>query len=319
MKTTTASHFRAGACAVALLAGLAASAASAQSITLLSGSAGGTWTALSGTLKSMLEREVPGMDVRIRPGVALANIKGVSAGMAEIGWMLADSANDALAGRPPFGEPVTNLCEIAAFHPTVLHFMTTDPDVEKIADIAGHRVGTLPRGSGSDTAFVTVLGLSGLDEDDVQRDFAAQGDLPNMMKDGHIDVWSQLSGVPGGAVADLFSSSGQARFLPISDQLVEDLHAVNPAWRREIIPAGTYPGQDEEVGAVGFLTHIGANCDTLSEEDAYAITKTLIANYAEMGSVNHSIGQLSVPDLARDVGLPLHPGARRAYEEAGAL
>lgn len=319
MKYTFKGCLRAGAVAAALAAGSGIGAANAQSLTLLGGSAGGTWDALSGAMKGVIEKNMPDARVAVRPGGAVSNLQAIGQEKAELAWMLADSSNNAIAGRAPFSEPITNLCNLAAFHATDLHLITTDDEVTSVPDFAGKHVGTLPRGTGTEATARLVLELSGLGEDDLQLDYAAQGDLSNMMKDGHLDAWIQLSGVPGGAVADLMASSSSARILSVPDDLLDKLRERNAAWGRQIIAPGTYPGQDEEVATAGYLTHFGVNCDTVSEETAYEITKAIIKDYADLGTVNHSIAELSVEDLARDVGVPMHPGAKRAYEEAGAL
>ena len=40
---------------------------------------------------------------------------------------------------------------------------------------------------------------------------------------------------------------------------------------------------------------------------------------ADLGSVNRALSNFTVKDLARDVGMPMHPGAMKFYKEAGAL
>lgn len=310
-------RLRIGTTVAAIAFGVGTGAAHAQNLTLLGGSSGGTWDALSGAMKGVIENNLDGARVSVRPGGGISNLQAIATDKAEIAWMLANNANDAIAGREPFGEPVTNLCTLASFHPTDLHLITVDDSVQSIEDFRGKRVGTLPRGTGTEAVARLVLELSGIEESEVDLDYASQGDLGNMMKDGHLDVWIQLSGVPGGAVADLMASNSSARIVPVSDELLAALREQNVAWNRETLVAGTYPGQDEEVPTAGYMTALGASCTTVSDDTAYEVTKAIIADYADLGTVNHSISELSVEDLARDIGVPLHPGARRAYEEAG--
>jgi TRAP-type uncharacterized transport system substrate-binding protein len=57
----------------------------------------------------------------------------------------------------------------------------------------------------------------------------------------------------------------------------------------------------------------------MEEETAYDLTKALIANVDEIKAVHGSMKALT-PDLMADQDvLPFHPGAERAYREAGLL
>ncbi len=65
--------------------------------------------------------------------------------------------------------------------------------------------------------------------------------------------------------------------------------------------------------------HMIANCEDMSEETAYNVVKAIAENVSELGSVNRALAKFTVKDLARDVGMPMHPGAEKYYKEVGAL
>jgi hypothetical protein len=317
--TATAPRLLASVCAVVSSLALG-NAAAAGNIKLMAGPGGSTWDALSGALKAMIEAEVPDLSVSIRPGGGVSNAKALASGQTEIAWMLALTSVDAIHGRPPFEGPTDNICTLAAFHQSVLHFITTDPEVMDMEDIKGKSVGSLTRGTSSELITQDLLSLSGLTEADLgQYNAATMADLGDMMKDGHISVWVQTSGVPTGVMIDAMTSRSDARLLPISDDLLGKLQAMNSAWHAYTIKANSYPHQEEDVRTAGFATLVGASCTGLSEQDAYEITKAMIKHHADFGAVISEINDITLKDMATDVGIPMHPGAKRAFEEAGVM
>jgi TRAP-type uncharacterized transport system substrate-binding protein len=69
------------------------------------------------------------------------------------------------------------------------------------------------------------------------------------------------------------------------------------------------------VQTIGTWTHLIMRCST-PETLAYQITKSLAQNTEQLGYVVAAVKGLTAKELAIDVGVPYHPGARRFYREA---
>lgn len=304
--------------AVATALGLSAGAASAENIKLMAGQGGGTWDGLAGSVKTMLEKDIAGLNVDIRPGGSAANTKAVGGGQAELAWMLATVTVDALKGAPPFNAPM-KICNIASFHPTVIQYVTADPAINSVGDVRGKRVATLPKGTGTEALARQMMGFHGIAEGDLgQYNFGSFGDVGTMMKDGHVDIFMGTSGMPAGGIMDMFASVSGLRMLPVTDEDFGKLKQANGAYIRYTIKAGTYPNMPADVTVAAFPTHLGISCD-YDEEKTYQITKSIIANYKDLGTVVSSISDLTLTDLTADIGVPMHAGAARAFKEAGAM
>ena len=65
---------------------LSVGAAQSQRLVFMTGPAGGTWYPLGGAVKQLLEQEIDGLKITIRPGAGLINIKGISTGKATGQW-----------------------------------------------------------------------------------------------------------------------------------------------------------------------------------------------------------------------------------------
>ena len=188
-----------------------------------------------------------------------------------------------------------------------------------VADLKGKAMVTLPRGNTTELGARALLKTEGMTYDTMSKvNFASISDGVNMMKDGQVDAMMTITSVPNGSLLDL-TNSRKVKFLPITDAEFAHLKQQNSGWGRLTIPAKSYPNQDEDVVIAGFPAHLILNCETVSEDTAYKITKALIKRGQELGGIVKALSTLTAKQMANDIGLPLHPGSARAYKEAGAL
>ena len=84
------------------------------------------------------------------------------------------------------------------------------------------------------------------------------------------------------------------------------------------MPPNTFKGQPKPVSTVGFPTVLITNKD-LPEPIAYTVTKTVVENKDALVRGHAGLAEFD-PRTAwqpEKVGIPLHPGAERAYREKG--
>lgn len=298
---------------------IAAGPAMADRLVFMTGPAGGSWYPLGAAVQNILQKEMPDTTVDIRPGAGLINIRGVAEGKADMGWGNVISTVDAINGNPPFKGKIDNLCNMGAFYTQFAQLVSVDPAIKTWADLKGKRLATLPRGNTTEVAAQTLLKAAGLTYDDLsQVNFASMTDQVNMAKDGQVDAIFSVTAVPAGAFLDL-ANSRSAYFIPITDEQFAKTREMNPGWNRLDIPANAYPDQGEAVPIGGFAMHLLTNCANMSDDTAYNVVKAIANNVGDLGSVNRALSNFTVKDLARDVGMPMHPGAMKFYKEAGAL
>ncbi len=291
----------------------------AESILFMSGPAGGTWFPLAGAFKQLLEEEIEGLSVTVRPGAGLINIKGIAAGKAHIAWGNVISTVDAVDGRPPFGDPVADLCNVAALYQQVMQIPVTDLAISTVGELRGKALATLPRGNTTEVAAQSVLSIFGLSYDDLGKiNFASITDQVNMMKDGQIDSMVLVSSVPAGGLMDL-STSRKMRLLEIPDAELGKLRELNAGWTRITIPSGTYRGQETEIQTVAYPMHLMASCSNVSEQLGYDITRVIVERGGELAAVTSTMSGYGLDMASTDVGLAYHPGARRYFVEHGAI
>lgn len=296
------------------------SASLAQQVTLMTGPQGGVWVPLGGALKNLWEKAIPGLQITSTPGAGIANVIGVDAGKAQIGFANSSSTVDGLAGRPPYKQAVTKVCQLANVYPQYFQVVAlTSAKVQSFADIKGKSVVTQPRGNTAELLTDAVLKLNGMNYQALAKiSFqASYTDAVSLMKDGHAQVFTLGTTSPASSVMDL-ASARDVDLVPVDDKTMDALKKENPGYNRLVIKAGTYPKQTRDVPAIGYLTHLVVACD-LPEKAVYEMAKAMATNIPAMAAVNKSIAELTPKMMATDIGVPLHPGAARYYKEVGAL
>lgn len=306
--------------AIAVTAALASAPAAAQNLTFMTGPQGGVWVPLGGALKGMWEKAVPNLNITITPGAGLANVRGIDEKKAQIGMSNSSSAVDGQLGKAPFKQKTTGVCQLANLYPQYFQVVAQkDAGIASFKDLKGKRLVTQPRGNTAEVLTGTVLKLNGMTYDDLAKANFQAGytDAVSMMKDGHADVFTLGTAAPSSAVMDL-ANSRDVVMVPVDDETMKGMREMNPAYNKLMIKAGTYPGQTEDVPAIGYFTHVIVACD-LPEDLVYTMVKTMAENIPDMAAVSKSMANLTPQVMATEMGVPLHPGAAKYYKEVGAM
>jgi hypothetical protein len=305
--------------ALVLAATLLSTPASAQLIRIMSGPQGGSWYPLAGAIQTIIEKNVPGTSVRVAPGAGISNVLGVQNNKAEMGFGNSISTYDGVRGEDPFKQKTDNVCHIATLYFQYFHVVTlASAGVKSGADLKDKVLTTQQKGNTGEQMTRDFLKVNGLDYSKMRRvNFGSYNDSVEQLKDGHAQVFTLITTVPASSVMDL-ASARDIRVLDLSDVKLKDLQKINKGYDKRVIKAGSYPKQDKDIQTIGTWTHLIMRCST-PEELAYRITKSLAANTSELGYVVAAVKGLTAKELAIDVGVPYHPGARKYYREAKVL
>jgi TRAP transporter TAXI family solute receptor len=310
-------YWRLGAFAAAVAL---ATPAAAQQVTFMTGPQGGSWVPLGGALKNMWEKAIPGLQVQQQPGAGIANVRGVDEGKAQIGFANSATTVDGVEGRAPFKKKTTNVCQVANLYPQYFQVVAlADAGINSFPDLKGKTLVTQSKGNTAEILTLDVLKLNGMSYDSLAKVSFQAGytDAVGMMKDGHAQAFTLGTTAPASAVMDL-ASARDVHLVPVDDKTMGELKKMNPGYNRLIIKAGTYPKQDKDVPAIGYMTHIVAACD-LPEDVVYKMTREMATHIGDMAAVVKPITGLTPKDMAVDIGVPFHKGAAKYYKEAGVM
>jgi len=250
---------------------------------------------------------------------SVANVRGIQQGSLESGFVQSDIAHWAYTGTGTFtgDKPSQDLRVIANLYPESLHVVARkDSGIRKIQDLVGKRVSIDEPGSGTLIDAELVLNEYGISQRDIELEYLKPGVAIDRVRQHKLDAFFVVAGYPARAITDLASDT-EIVLLPIDGVEADRLVARYQFFSRDDVPAGTYQGVDRiETVSVGAQWLVASSVD---EEMVYQITRSLWhENSRKLLDSGHVKGKHILLQTALDgVTVPLHPGAKRFYVEAG--
>jgi len=220
--------------------------------------------------------------------------------------------DQALAGEGPFAErkgpqfqDIRGLFPIPAI---TMHIVVAgEKAVLGLDEIEGKHI-LIGRGTFGAREAARYLELFEL-EDKVRVANAEIGSGPDALKNGQIDAFVTASSFPTPNVIET-AASMRVGLVSLTDEQIEKTGAA-----RQIIPAGTYAGIDQDVHTTS-LPVIAYTTTAMSDDTAYAITRTFWERREAMAASSPWWGGITT-DMIGNISGTLHPGALRYYDEAG--
>lgn len=292
--------------------------ASAQQLRLMTGPQGGSWYPLGGTIQAIAQESL-GVGIQVLPGGGVANVQGVESGAVDLGFANSISVVDAIEGRPPFEARAGNVCNVATLYPQFFQMVVLESSgIDSVEAFAGKRLATQPVGNTAEEVIRAVLQTANLSYDDLGAvDYVSYSDGVSLMQDGNTDIFALGTTVPASSIMDL-ANSADIKLVPLSEEFIDRMRELNPGYTGITIPANSYPSQDNDVRAIAYATQVIARCD-LDAELVHGLLGQLWEKRADLAAVANAINTTTLQDMAQDVGVPLHDGARQFYQEQGVL
>jgi len=289
-------------------------------ISIGTGGTGGVYYPLGGGIASVLSKHVPGVDAtaEVTAG-SVANLQLLGSGKSEMGFTMADSAWDAYNGLDKFKDKVP-LRTLVVFYPNRMHVVTVEgTGVNKMTDLKGKRVSTGAPVSGTEVMSNRLLEAFGIDAaKDITRERLSVAESVNAIKDGKIDAFTWVGGVPTPAITDLAATPGKKiKLIDHGDGAEGMRKKYGPIYVKNRVLANAYPGEARETTNVDVwnLLVVPANAD---EKLVYEITKTLFEKKDELVKVHKDASFLELGNQNTNASpIPFHPGSIRYFKEKG--
>ena len=291
-------------------------------IAIATGGTGGVYYPMGGGMANVLSRYLPGVQATARvTGGSVDNLKLIGSKQSEVGLVMVDAARDALKGEDKFkGNPV-DVRTLMVLYPNRMHVVTVEgKGIEKMSDLKGKRVSTGSPGSATEVMAFRVIEAAGLDRDkDMRRERLGVAESTNALKDGKVDAYFWVGGLPTAAVTDLGATPGVKLKLIDHSDTVEKMNAkYGGLYSEGVIPAKTYPGQDQD-NKIAVVQNILVTNASMPDQTAYDIVKTLFEKRDEV-ALSHGEAKAIVLDTQnnKNTTIPWHPGAEKYFKEIGA-
>src|SRR6056297_762612 len=289
-------------------------------LSFATGGVSGTYYPLGGAMANLCTNTVEGVKAQAEStGASVENATLLETSESDFALLQNDVAFYAVNGSTlaKFEETgaYTNLKGIATLYPETIQIIASkDSGIKTVADLAGMHVAVGSPGSGTEANAVQILAAYGLTKDDLgAADPLSFKEAAEGLKNKQIDAAFITAGFPTSAVTEV-STVRDVTIVTVDK--INELAAEYPFYTEQVIPAGTYKGQDEDITSVAVMAMLAVRGD-LDEEVVYQCTKAILEGTDELGKA-HAKGAMVTADTGLDgMSIDLHPGAERYYVEAG--
>jgi uncharacterized protein len=304
------------------LAGLALSlSVQAQNISIATGGTGGVYYPLGGGMASVLSKHVPGMQATAEvTGGSVDNLKLIATGKPYIGFSMTDAGQDALRGEDKFKSGKVPLKTLMVLYPNRMHVVSVEGrGVNKMADLKGKRVSTGSPGSATEVMAFRLIEAAGLDKDkDLKRERLGVAESVNAMKDGKIDAFFWVGGLPTAGVTDLANTPGTKIKMVDHAEVVAAMNKkYGNLYVEDVITKDVYRGMDTDNKQATVMNILVVH-ENMDDKTAYNIVKTIFDKRADLIAVHKEAENFKLENQkASATPIPFHPGAVKYFAEKG--
>jgi uncharacterized protein len=286
-------------------------------LVIATGGTGGVYYPLGGGLANVISDNVEGYTATVsETDASVVNMTLIADGGADIAFSLGDTASDAVNGTGADfeGNPV-DACALARIYDNFTQVVTSaDSGIGSIEDLRGKRVSLGSPGSGTEVIALRMLEAAGIDPDaDIERLQLGIDETVAALRDGTIDAGFWSGGLPTGALVE-YATSGELVLIPNGEFATPMADEYGEVYIEDVIPAGSYEGQDADVSTVVVPNVLVVN-SSMPEDLQQDLTAVLFDHKDELVSV-HQAAEAIDPELAQDVGfMEICPGSQAYYDE----
>ncbi len=305
-----------------LAAGLLLSlSAGAQNISIATGGTGGVYYPMGGGMASVLSKYVPGMQATAEvTGGSVDNLKLLGSGKPYIGFAMTDASQDAYKGEDKFKGNKIPLRTLMVLYPNRMHVVSVEGrGVNKMADLKGKRISTGSPGSATEVMAFRLIEAAGLDKDkDLKRERLGVAESVNAMKDGKIDAFFWVGGLPTAGVTDLANTPGtKIKMVDHAEAVAAMNKKYGNLYIEDVIPKAMYRGMDTDNKQATVMNILLAH-ESMDDKTAYNIVKTIFDKRADLIAVHKEAENFKLENQRNSATpIPFHPGAVKYFAEKG--
>lgn len=307
--------------AVALVAGTAS--AEQQFISIGTGGVTGVYYPTGGSICRLVNKGRKEHGIRCSAestGGSIYNINTVRAGELEFGVAQSDWQYHAYNGTSKFEDQgkFENLRAVFSVHPEPLTLLAKGGSgITGFEGLKGKRFNVGNPGSGQRATTEVVMESYGMSMDDLALASELKGaEMAQALCDDKIDAMTYTIGHPAAAITEA-TNTCEVDFIDVTGEVIDKLIADNPFYRKAVIPAGTYKGQDSDVTTFGVGATFISSAD-VPEEVVYVVVKAVFDNFNDFKKLHPAFANLTEQEMIQDgLSAPLHDGAVKYYKERG--
>jgi uncharacterized protein len=293
-----------------------------QFLSIGGGFVGGTFNVFASGMGDYLSQQFPSLNITVEGSAGSAeNIRRIQGGEMEMGIAFAGDAYLAYNGMEEFSDQAYDGIRAVGFlYGAVSQLVVLKSSgIASYEDLAGRRIALGSAGSGTHLSIERLLRQTGM-FDRITPVFVAGQAASDQLKDGQVDGYHALLGVPNATLVDTTTARDAVVLSTYQAALASGFFEKYPFYARVTIPGGTYRGVDDEV-ETWRDAGIWIVSEAMDEEMVYQMTKAIFddAGLEHMLRVTNVAREMGIDSALSGIALPLHPGAARYWAEVGVV
>ncbi len=297
----------------------------AKFITIGTGGVTGVYYPTGGAICRIMNKNAKDSGVKCTvesTGGSVYNIKTIQQGELDFGIAQSDVVYQASHGEGKFKDkPFKDLRVVMSIHPELLTLaVRKDSGIKNFFELKGHVINIGNPGSGNEaTVKMLFENCQKLKLSDIKVEQLKAAECPNALKDKKIDGYFYMVGHPTANFKDAANSTEidliSLKDVPAAQKLVKE----KPYYAWGVIPKGMYKGVDHDTVTYGVKAVLVTSAKA-DEKVVYAMTKAILDNFDKFKKLHPAYKHLTKEDLLKGFDHAiLHPGAAKAFKEAGLL
>jgi TRAP transporter TAXI family solute receptor len=286
---------------------------------------GGTFYSQAMALAELFNRDRPEADkCVVEPtDASIDNANRLDKGEIDLGFMASNWIGRARDGTPPFTRKIDLRMVSPANAGPIFFVAPAGSPINAVADFRNRRIAVGPSGSGMVQHARLIFNALGIGFDSFTPVYLGFAEGAEALIAGEIDAQFHPP-IPNRVIDDL-SNRADIRVVPYAPGQLEKILSQVPFYRKITIEKGAFRGVEQEVPQIA-VVNVVVTHEKVSEEAVHDLARTIAGNLHKLPKMNPLFQGLS--DLFEPLrphgaaafefgGVPLHPGAQRAYREAG--
>ena len=285
---------------------------------------GGTFWTEGEAIASLLRRKYGVLsDILDAEQASIENAQRLEAGLIELGFMASNWIGRAYKGDTPFEIPLGIRMVAPANSGAMFFIVEAGSDLQNVRDLVGRRVSIGPKGSGMVQHIYTMFDILGISFNDFEPIYLSFEEGAKALEEGKVDAQWQCP-FPN-AVMRALSERIDVRILDYEPGDLNDIVDNIDFYNRAVMPAGFFRGVQRNTDQLAVVNIIATHANT-DDEIVRKCVAILLENLEELATINPlflGLNDLFTPLKSSGLsalefgGVPLHPGAIQAYQDAG--
>ncbi len=285
---------------------------------------GGTFWTEGEAIASLLKREYGVLsDILDAEQASIENAQRLEAGLIELGFMASNWIGRAYEGDAPFETPLDIRMVAPANSGAMFFIVEAGSGLQNVRDLVGRRVSIGPKGSGMVQHIYTMFDILGISFNDFDPIYLSFEEGAKALEEGKVDAQWQCP-FPN-AVMRTLSERMDVRILEYEPGDLNNIVDNIDFYNRAVMPAGFFRGVQRNTDQLAVVNIIATHANT-DDEIVRKCVAILLENQEELATINPlflGLNDLFTPLKSSGLsalefgGVPLHPGAIQAYQDAG--